>query len=126
MGAIMTEITLTNPANSKTHTMEALVDTGAVMLCLPEDIAHFLGLDAFDETVGTLATGQKSTFDIAGPVILEIAGRKTATDCILLPPANEALIGQLVLERLDLIADCPKHEVYPRHPESPYPVLNLK
>ena len=126
MGAIMAQITLTNPANGKTHTMRALVDTGAVMLCLPEDVARFLGLERFDETVGTLATGEKKSLDIAGPVTLEIAGRKMATDCIVLPPISEALIGQLVLERLDLIADAPRHEVYPRHPESPYPVLNLK
>ena len=47
-------------------------------------------------------------------------------DCFVLPAAGEALIGQIVLERLDLIADCNQGTVYPRHGSSPYPVLNLK
>ena len=126
MGAIMTQITLTNPINTKTHTMEALVDTGAVRMALPEDIVRFLDLPTLDTVVATLATNETRTLEIAGPFILEILGRKIATDCFVLPATSQALIGQLVLEGLDLIADCPKHEVYPRHPESPYPVLNLK
>ena len=48
------------------------------------------------------------------------------TDCFVLPATTEALVGQIVLEALDLIADAPKHSVYPRHLNSPYPVLNLK
>ena len=126
MGAIMTEIKLTNPANGRSHTMEAMIDTGAAVLALPRDVVDFLKLSIFDEAVATLATGETQTIDVAGPVMLEIVGRTMATDCFVLPAAREALVGQIVLERLDLIADCPHHAVYPRHPSSPYPVLNLK
>ncbi len=127
MGAINTTITLTNPANpSKTHTMEALVDTGAVVLALPRDVVDFLGLDIFDQAVATLATGETTSLDVAGAVEIEISGRRMRTDCFVLPAAREALIGQIVLERLDLIADCNQGTVYPRHGSSPYPVLNLK
>ncbi len=127
MGAINTTITLTNPADpSKTHTMDALVDTGAVSNALPKDVVDFLGLDIFDQTVVRLATEETRMLDVAGPVILEIAGRKMGTDCFVLPAASQALIGQIVLERLDLIADSNQGTVYPRHGSSPYPVLNLK
>ncbi len=126
MGAIMTQITLTNPANGKTHTMEALIDTGAVRMALPEDVVHLLDLLTFDTVVVRLATDETRTIDVAGPLFVELVGRKMATDCFVLPAASEALVGQVVLESLDLIADAPRQQVYPRHPQSPYPVLNLK
>ena len=47
-------------------------------------------------------------------------------DCIIGPPSSEPLIGQIVLEALDLVADCTNRTVGPR-PESPdSPLLKLK
>ena len=47
-------------------------------------------------------------------------------DCVIGPPQSEALIGQIVLEALDLVADCASRAVGPR-PESPDgPLLKLK
>ena len=48
------------------------------------------------------------------------------TDCIVGLPLSEPLIGQIVLEALDLVADCTNHTLAPR-PESPdSPLLKLK
>jgi hypothetical protein len=48
------------------------------------------------------------------------------TDCVVGPPLSEALIGQVILEELDLIPDCQKQILTPR-PESPiYPLLKMK
>ena len=41
-----------------------------------------------------------------------------ATDCVVVPVGADALIGQIVMERLDLIADCANQTLGPR-PESP-------
>jgi len=122
----MTRITLTNPVNGKTHTMDALVDTGAARMALPQDVVDYLGLPTLDSATVELATGERRKIDVAGPFTLELVGRTMGTDCFVLPATTEALVGQIVLEALDLIADAPKHSVYPRHPNSPYPVLNLK
>ena len=47
------------------------------------------------------------------------------TNCVVVGPAmSEALIGQVVLEMLDLIADCTNRRLTPRYPD--YPVLKLK
>ena len=47
-------------------------------------------------------------------------------DCIIGPPSSEPLIGRIVLEALDLVADCASRTVGPR-PESPdSPLLKLK
>ena len=46
------------------------------------------------------------------------------TECIVGPPLSEPLIGQVVLERLDLIVDCANQTLTPRHPD--YPLFKLK
>ena len=47
-----------------------------------------------------------------------------STDCVVGPPLSEPLIGQIVLEALDLIADCTNRTLTPRYPD--YPLLKLK
>ena len=57
---------------------------------------------------------------------LALGDRQMDTDCLVGPPRCEPLLGQLVLERLDLIVDSVKPVVSPR-PESPFlPSLKLK
>jgi hypothetical protein len=48
----------------------------------------------------------------------------TGVECIVAPPLSEVLIGQVVLERLDLIADCTNRTLTPRYED--YPLLKLK
>ena len=63
---------------------------------------------------------------VAGPLTIRIGNRFMSTDCVVGPPLSEPLIGQIVLEALDLIADCTNRTLSPR-PESPdYPLLKLK
>ena len=106
--------------------LEALVDTGAVMVLLPQDVVEALGLKKIDKAIVTLANEEKIELDVAGTISLTIANRKMKTDCLVGPPQCEPLIGQIVLERLDLIVDPLKRTISPR-PESPYlPSLKLK
>ena len=106
--------------------LEALVDTGAVMILLPQDVVEMLGLQIIDKAIVTLANEEKIELDVVGTVSLMIMNRKMKTDCLVGPPQCEPLIGQIVLERLDLIVDPLKRTISPR-PESPYlPSLKLK
>ena len=105
---------------------EAVVDTGAVMMLLPQDLTEALGLDLAGKMIVTLADETKKELAVARRIAVTIAGRQWETDCLVGPPNCEPLIGQLILERLDLILDPLKCTVTPR-PESPYlPTLNLK
>ena len=61
---------------------------------------------------------------MAGPVTIQIGDRFMSTDCIVGPPFSETLIGQVVLESLDLLADSQNQTLLPRMPD--YPLLNLK
>ena len=107
-------------------TVDGVVDTGAVMLVLPEDVVDSLGLKTRREVVVTYANDYRENRPVAGPVTVQIGNRFMNADCVVGPPASEPLIGQIVLEALDLVADCGNRTLGPR-PESPdLPVLKLK
>ena len=106
--------------------LDAVVDTGAVLTLLPRDAAESLGLPSMGEVTVTLADESKVRLEKAGPVRLTVAGRTMFTDCLIGPPGCEPLLGQIVLEELDLICDPARRRVTPR-PESPdTPNLKLK
>ena len=79
-----------------------------------------------DKVVVSLANDEKIELPIAGSLVLTAAGRTMTTDCLVGPPRCEPLLGQIVLERLDLVIDPTKRQLTVR-PESPFlPTLKLK
>ena len=105
-------------ADIRRRTVKAVVDTGAAMLVLPQDVVSALGL-ATERTVGvTYANNETEIRPVAGGLTVRIGDRAMTTDCIVGPPMSEPLVGQIVLEALDLIADCATQTLNPR-PESP-------
>ncbi|MBL8915068.1 MAG: aspartyl protease family protein [Archangium sp.] len=139
MGAVYVTIDLENttdadnaaeglrPVNSvRRISVRALVDTGAVMLVLPEDVVDHLGLKRRGKIVATFADDRKVDWDTAGPVTLRVGNRSGNFDCLVAPPTTEALFGQIQLEQLDLIVD-PLKQTLGVRPESPiYPLLTVK
>jgi len=108
------------------RTVNAVVDTGAVMLMLPQDVVDVLGLLTDRTVIVAYADERKEERPVAGPVRITVAGRSMTTECVVGPPLSEPLIGQIILEELDLLADCQRKTLTPR-PESPnFPLLKLK
>ncbi len=96
------------------------------MVLLPQDAVEALGVKILGKTIVTLANEEKIELSVSGQICLTIGDRKWTTDCLVGPPRCEPLIGQLVMERLDLIVDPLKQTITPR-PESPFlPCLKLK
>jgi hypothetical protein len=105
---------------------DMLVDADAVNVLLPQDMVEALGLDLRGKTVVTLANDQNVEMPFAGPLLFTTVGRTMFTDCLVGPPKCEPLLGQIVLERLDLIVDPNKRRLTVR-PESPFlPTLKAK
>lgn len=104
--------------------VDGIVDTGAVMLVLPQNIVERLGLETLRTAIVTYADERRDERSVAGPVALEIGDRFMVAECVVGPPLSEPLIGQIVLEALDLIADCANRTLTPRTPD--YPTLKLK
>jgi len=109
--------------SAKVH---VLVDSGAVMLVLPQDLVETLGLREVGKAIVTYADERKEERPIAGVVTVRVENRTTSLNCIVGPPNSEPLLGQVVLETLDLLVDCTQQKLVPR-PESPFlPLLKLK
>ncbi len=106
--------------------IQALVDTGATLLVLPQEIVEKLGLRIRGQVIVTYADERKEERPRAGIVTVRVGDRDTDVDCIVGPPNSEPLVGQIVLEAMDLIVDCIDQKLMPR-PESPFlPLLKMK
>ena len=98
--------------------MQAVADTGAVMLALLEDVVEGLGLLTVRTLTSTFADGRRGQLPVAGPLTIQIGDRQMPTECIVVTEEAEALIGQVVMKTLDLIPDPVNQTLGPR-PESP-------
>jgi clan AA aspartic protease len=137
MGAIWVPVTLTNsvdlgmvrrgvlnPKHLRSIEVKALVDTGAVMLVIPNSIALALGLEEQGQEVARYANGYEEVINISEPLKIECLGRSTTDEALIV--GDEVLIGQVILEKLDFWADCKNQRLIP-NPEHPdYPVMLLK
>jgi clan AA aspartic protease len=130
MGEVRVRVRLTNVVDEglvrrgmlateqvRTYDADALVDTGAVRTVIPPDVASRLGLASHGQHVVEYADGRKEAVSIAEPIAVELLGRRTAEDALVL--GDEVLIGQTVLEKLDLFVDCQRGRVVPNpaHPD---------
>lgn len=131
MGEIRASVTLENigdrelaergqgsDADVRRTTLEGIVDTGAVSLVIPEPVATGLGLRAWGTRTVVYADERREQRPVTG-VIVHIGELRTPTEAIIGPEGSELLIGQLVLEALDLVADCRRRTLRPRHPDGP-------
>lgn len=137
MGEVRTTVTLTNatdqvlarrgklaPEDVHTYRADALVDTGAVRTVLPPHVVQQLDLAIRGRRVVELADGRKESVGVTEPVEIDIDGRNTIEDALVL--GDEVIIGQTVLETLDLLVDCANRRLIcnPAHPDQP--VVKIK
>jgi len=83
---------------------EALVDSGASLLCLPKSVIEALGLEKIDTRRVTTANG-KVDREIYADARLAVLNRSCAVDVIELPEGTPPLLGYIPLENLDLVPD---------------------
>ncbi|MCK6483623.1 MAG: clan AA aspartic protease [Phycisphaerae bacterium] len=107
------------PEAVRAYDADALVDTGAVRSVVPVHVRERLGVAVRGQRVAEDADGRKETVDVTGPIVFELLGRDTLEEALVL--GDEVLIGQTVLEKLDLLADCQGRRLipYPAHPDQP-------
>lgn len=108
------------------HSTEGLIDTGAVLSMLPKEIIEQLGLRYRRKAIVTFADERRDEMEVYGPVSIKIKNREAIIEVLMGPPFSEPLVGQIVLESLDLLVDCTNQTLMVR-PESPLlPMLKLK
>lgn len=114
---------LLNPNQLRVYETDALVDTGAVRTVLPMSIVQQLGLRIRGQQTAQYADGREETIGLTEAVIIEIEGRETTEAALV--TGNDILIGQTVLEGLDLLVDCTNRCLIPNPKHPDYPVLRI-
>ncbi len=97
----------------------ALVDSGAYMLAINENIRMQLDLKKVDEKEAVLADGTLRTLDIVGPVDVQFENRATTVRAMVLPGESEVLLGAIPLEDMDVVIDQRQQKLIV-NPASPY------
>lgn len=102
MGLVRTKLQISNPRRSDLQAIEveALVDTGALHLCVPEHIALQLDLEELEKREVTVAVGSKQIVPYVGPIKTTFGNRSCFTGGMVL--GDEVLLGAIPMEDMDL------------------------
>ncbi len=132
MGEVQSRVKLTNAIDEalarrgqletdqvRVYETLALVDTGAVRSVLPVHVVQRLGLAIRGQRVAEYADGRKEAVGVTEPLVIELEGRDTLEEALVL--GDEVIIGQAALGKLDLLVDCINQRVVPNpaHPDQP-------
>ena len=103
MGLTNAKIQLKNPKKPDLEAVvvDALADTGAAHLCIPEPTRIQLQLDEIDKKEVTLADGSRRLVPYVGPIELRYAGRIGFAGALVL--GDQPLLGAIPMEDMDLV-----------------------
>ena len=118
MGLVYATIKLANDLRPDLEPVEvvALVDSGALNLCIPAAIAAQLDLRVRRRRFAELADGSLHEVDIVAPVAVTFGNRFTSTTAAVI--GNEVLLGAIPMQDMDVLID-PRSEELILPPERP-------
>ena len=122
MGKVVEKIKVINVFEPEREIeLEAVIDTGATMLVLPQNVINKLNLRKMREVKVRYAYNRTEIKSIYGVVTVEMCGRAGEFNVLAEPEGAQPLVGQIILEQLDLIVDPSTRKVIPnpRSPEMP-------
>jgi clan AA aspartic protease len=128
MGIVHTDITLKNVKDMfmvekglipeqevRQITVKALVDSGAWTMVINEDTRAKLGLETTKTAPGKLADGNLAEYKLTDPVEIWWKDRSVICEALVIPTADENLLGAIPLEAMDLMINPRKQEVMGVH-----------
>ncbi len=126
MGLIHTDLKLTNLFTEQSVNIRAMVDTGAMHMCVTAEIARQLGFDVEEmpRVLVRVADGRHVKVPSIAPIRIEFSNRSYTTEALVL--GEEPLVGVLPLEAMDLVVDPVQQQIMvnPLHPN--FPVFPVK
>jgi clan AA aspartic protease len=99
-----------------------MVDTGAFMPGINENIQAILQLPFLESRTAQTADGRVYEYDVVGPVRVEFENRFSNCNAMVLPGDSEPLLGAIPMEEMNLVV-LPLQQklvVNPAHPEYDY------
>jgi clan AA aspartic protease len=118
MGIIYADLRVSNFSHPELEeiTVNALVDTGALDLVIPEHLAIQLGLSDLRQREVHLADGSRKLVRYVGPIKVEMMGRDCVTAAVVM--GDQVLLGAIPMQAMDVIVHPRTEQVVP-NPESP-------
>ena len=118
MGLVIAKLVLKNPRLRRLAAVkvDALADSGAVHLCIPEHVREQLKLEAIDEKVVTLGDGSKKRVPYVGPIEVRFKNRVGFAGALVM--GDQVLVGAIPMEDMDLIV-IPRTRTLDVNPNSP-------
>jgi clan AA aspartic protease len=118
MGRVTTSLTLRNPRfpEQQPVEVEALADTGAVHMCIPQHVAIQLRLEQYDQKEVTIADGSKRLVPYVGPIETRFKNRVGLGGALVI--GDQVLLGAIPMEDMDLVVS-PKDRRIDVNPASP-------
>jgi len=107
------------PDDVRSYEADALVDTGAVRSVVPSHVVDQIGILRVGNRSVEYADGRVEEVELTEGIEFELMGRETLEEAVVF--GDEVLIGQTVLEKLDLWVDCMNQRLVPNpaHPDQP-------
>ena len=137
MGKVRVKVKLTNSFDEslarrgkisekeiRTYEADALVDTDAVSSVVPLNVMKQLGVLAIGTRVAEYADGRKDAVQLTEPITFDIIGRETIESAMVL--GDEVIIGQTILEVIDMLVDCNNRKLIPNPAHPNQPVVKIK
>jgi clan AA aspartic protease len=125
MGLVQTDVTLSNPKKPelKALAVTALVDTGAMTICIPEHVAMQLELQEIEKREVTLADERSRVVPYVGPIQINFENRTCFTGALVI--GESVLLGAIPMEDMDLVVSPSGRSitVNPRSPNIPSAVV---
>ena len=118
MGYVRARIEIANakdPAH-KALTVTSLVDTGTLLLCLPERVASGLELEELERREVRTADGALHRVPYVGPVLIRFENRRCLAGALVM--GDEVLLGAVPMEDMDVLVS-PTTRTLVVNPESP-------
>jgi len=103
---------------------DALVDAGAVSSVITANVMKQLGVLAIGHRLAEYADGRKDRVELTEPITFDIIGRTTTEGAMVL--GDEVIIGQTVLEVIDMFVDCVNQKLIPNPAHPDQPVVKIK
>ena len=126
MGEVRTDVEIINPETKQSIVVNALVDSGAVVPMVGRDVIEAIGVKPDAKAIVYLADDSSIEMDKVEMVKLKIDERGAGCSLLVGDYGIEPLIGQVVLEQLDLLIDCQKQKLVKRTNSPAFTSYKLK
>ena len=121
MGHVFAQIELSNPRRQDLAPLgvNAMADTGALMLCIPESVSNHLDLETESMRDVLVADGRSLRVPYVGPIRVAYGDRFCFVGALVF--GDQVLLGAVPMEDMDLVVDPSRRRltVDPASPDIP-------